>query len=55
MALSEKAQAHGDHPCVLVQKLIDRRVFLSITGILLISSLSEKHSLCPISSLMSIQ
>ena len=50
MALSKKAQ--GDHQCVLLQKLMDHRVSVSITGILLINSLSEKHGLCPISSLI---
>ena len=66
MALSKKAQAHGDHPCVLLQKLgdhpcvllqklMDHRVYVSTTEITLISSLSEKYGLCPISSLISIQ
>ena len=55
MALSGKVQAHRDHPCVLLQELMDHRVSVSITGILLISSLFEKHGLCPISSLISIQ
>ena len=27
----ENAQAHGDHPCVLLQKLMDHRVSVSIT------------------------
>ena len=55
MTLSKKAQAHGDHLCVLSQKLMDHRVYVSIAGLLLISSLFEKHGLCPISSLISIQ
>ena len=55
MALSKRAQAHGGHPCVLLQKLMDPRISVSITGILIIISLFEKHGLCPISSLISIQ
>ena len=45
MALSKKVQAHVDHPYVLLQKLMDHRVSVSITGLLLVSSLFEKHGL----------
>ena len=55
MALSKKAQAHGNHPCVLLQKLTDLRVSVPATEILSINFLSGKHDLCPISILMSIQ
>ena len=55
MALSKKVQAHGDPPSVLLQKLMDHRVSVSITGLLLLSSLFERHGLCPISSLIPIQ
>ena len=55
MALSKKSQVHGDHPSVLLQKLMDHRVSVSITGLLLISFLLERHGICPISSLVSIQ
>ena len=51
----EKTQAHGGHLCVLLQKLMDHRVSVSIRGLLFISSLFEKQGLCPISSLISIQ
>ena len=34
MALSEKAQAHGDLPYVVLQKMVDHHVSVSITGIL---------------------
>ena len=55
MALTKKAQAQGDHPCVLLQKLMHHRVSVLITEILLLNSLSKKQGQCPISSLISIQ
>ena len=36
MALSKRAQVHGDHMFVLLLKLTDHRVSVSITGLLLI-------------------
>ena len=52
MALWIKKRAHGDHPCVLLRNLTDLRVSESITGILYLSSLSEKDRRCPIPSLI---
>ena len=49
----ETARAHGHHPCL--QKLTDLRVSVSITGILNINNLFEKHGQRPISSLILIQ
>ena len=34
MALSKKAQAHGDHPFVLLQKMADHHVSVSITELI---------------------
>ena len=46
---------NGDHPYVLLQKLTDHRVSVSITGLLLTSSLFARHYLCLILSLTSTQ
>ena len=51
----ESMEPDGDHPCVLLQKPTDFHVFVRIAGILSVSSLSEKHDYCPISSLIMIQ
>ena len=46
----DRAQTHGDHLFVLLQKLMDHRVVcVSITRLLLISSLFKRHGLCSIS------
>ena len=56
MALSKKVRVHGDRLYALSQKLMEYHVVsVSITGLLLISSLFERHSLCPISSLVPTQ
>ena len=41
MASSKKVRTPGDHSCVLLQMLMDIRVYVSITRILTINSLSE--------------
>ena len=51
----EKVPAHGDHLFVLLQKLMDHRVSVLKTRLLLISSLFERHGLCPMSSFILIQ
>ena len=55
MALSRRSRVNGDHPYVLLQKLTDHRVSVSITGLLLTSSLFARHGLCLILSLISTQ
>ena len=48
--IEKSSSAWGLPVCIVAKKLMDRRVSVSITGLLLISSLFERHDLCPISS-----